>query len=117
MHRVAIKIICKRVTTFNGGDSSSNLLNKVWILQSVSHQCIINQEDVSDTPNFLFFVLELAEGGELFEKIIENTKLNEAEANLSFFQIASAIKYLNLKKICHRDLKLENVLLCSSRTK
>ena len=33
-------------TTFNGGDSSSNMLNKVWILQSMNHQCIKNLEDV-----------------------------------------------------------------------
>ena len=64
-------------------------------------------------PNFLFIVLELAEGGELFDKIIEKTKLNEAEAKLNFFQIASAIKYMYFKKICHRVLKPENVLLCS----
>ena len=31
LHRVAIMIICKRtiITTFNGGDSSSNVLNKI----------------------------------------------------------------------------------------
>ena len=64
-----------------------------------------------DTPNFLFIVLELAEGGELFDKvrcellsvlltgnkeknlffifsqIIEKTKLNENEAKLHFFQV------------------------------
>ena len=34
--RVAIQIICKRATTFNGGDSSSNMLNKVWIFHSYS---------------------------------------------------------------------------------
>ena len=54
LHRVAIKVICKRVTTFNGGDSSSNVLNKVQILQSVNHPCIINLEDVIDTPKFLY---------------------------------------------------------------
>ena len=73
LHRVAIKIICKRtiVTTFNGGNSSSNMLN---------NQCIINLEDVIDTPNLFFIVLELAEGGELFDKIIKKTKLNKAKA-------------------------------------
>ena len=59
-------------------------------------------------------MLELAEGRELFDKIIEKTKLNEAEAMLHFFQIASAIKYLHFKKICHKDLKPKNVLLCWS---
>ena len=84
------------------------MLNKVRILQSVNHPCIIN------APNFLFIVLELAESGELFKKIIKKTKLDKAEAKLNFFQIASAIKYLHLKKICHRDLNPENVMLCSS---
>ena len=51
-----------------------------------------------------------AEGGELFNKIIEKTKLNEAEAKLHFFQIALAIKYLQFKKICHRYLKPGTVL-------
>ena len=32
LHRVAIKIICKRIITFNGGDSSSNGLTKLQIL-------------------------------------------------------------------------------------
>ena len=94
------------------------MLNKVRILQSVNHLCIINLEDVINTANFLFIVLKLAEGGELFEKIIEKTKLNKDEAislKLNFFQIALAIKYLHFKKICHMDLKPENVLLCSSK--
>ena len=79
LHRVAIQIFCKRttITTFNAGNSSSNVLNKGWILQSVNHPCIINLENVIDMLNFLFIVLELAEGGELFDKIIKKTKLNE----------------------------------------
>ena len=86
LHRVAIKIICKCTifTTINGGNSSSNLLNKVRILQSVNDPCIINREDVIGMPNFLFIVLELAEGVELFDKIIKKTKLNKAEAMMHF---------------------------------
>ena len=103
-----------RVSPFNGGHSSSNVLNKVRILQLVNHLCIINLEDVIDMPDFLFIVHELAEGGELFYKIIKKTKLNEVEAQLNFFQMALAIKYLCFKKICHRDLNPENVMLCLS---
>ena len=77
----------------------------------MNHPCIINLEAVTDIPNFLFIVLELAEGGELVNKIIEKTKLNKVKVH--FLQIAWAIKSLHFKKICHRDLKLESVLLCS----
>ena len=116
LRRVAIKIVCKRTTatTFTAAASNTNVHNEVRILQSVSHPCVINLEDVIDTPDFLFIVLELAEGGELFDKIIEKTKFNEDEAKLHFYQITSAIKYLHSRNICHRDLKPENVLLCSS---
>ena len=43
LQRVAIKIILKPTTftTFNVGDSSSHIMNKVRILQSVNHPCII----------------------------------------------------------------------------
>ena len=114
MHRVAINITFNRsiVTTFKCGDSSSNKLSKVRILQLVNHPCIISLEDVFDRPNCLFTVLELPECGELFDKIIEKTKLKEAEAQLHFFQIALEIKYIHFKKICHRDLKVWNMLLC-----
>ena len=91
----------------------SSVLNEVKILQSVSHPNVINLVDVIDTPDYLYIVLELAEGGELFDKIIEKTRFNETEAKLHFYQMASAMEYLHSKKICHRDLKPENVLLCS----
>jgi len=112
LHRVAIKVINKR-TTSTVPSNSQTIMNEVRILQSVNHPCIINLEDVIHTQDYLFIVLELAEGGELFEKIIEKTKFNEFEAKLHFYQIASAIQYLHSKNICHRDLKPENVLLCS----
>ena len=73
------------------------ILNEVKILQSVDHPNVIKLEDFIDTADYLFIVLELAEGGELFDKIIDKTKLNETEAKLHFYQIASAIKYLHSK--------------------
>jgi len=115
LKRVAIKIINKRTCSTISSMSNSNeeVMNEVRILQSVSHPNIINLEDVIDTKDFLFIILELAEGGELFDKIIDKSRLNETEAKLYFYQMASAISYLHSKNICHRDLKPENILLCS----
>ena len=110
LHRVAIKSISKKnkYTT-----SSQTIMNEVRILRKIKHPSIINLEDVIDSPDSLFIVLELAEGGALLEKIKDGKKLDEFEAKLHFYQIASGIQYLHSKNICHRDLKPENVLLCT----
>ena len=67
------------------------------MLRSISHPCIISLEDVIDTDDHLYIVLELAEGGELFDKIIEKSRFNESEAKLQFYQMTSAIAYLHSK--------------------
>ena len=80
-------------------------MNEIKILKSVSHPNIIKLEDVIDTKDFLYIILELADGGELFDKINEKRRLSETEAKLYFYQMALAISYLHSKNICHRDLK------------
>ena len=82
------------------------------ILQAVSHPNIIALEDIIQTPEKTYIVLELAEGGEL-KKMIGTEELHESLAKAYFQQIANAIDYLHSRKICHRDLKLENILICS----
>jgi serine/threonine protein kinase len=42
LHRVAIKIICKRTNSTISTKEASQVLNEVRILQSVSHPCVIN---------------------------------------------------------------------------
>ena len=37
--------------------------------------------------------------------------LKESVAKFQFYQIVSTIVYLHKKNVCHRDLKLENLLL------
>ena len=54
-------------------------------MYQVNHPCVIALEDVIETKENLFIVLELAEGGELFDKIIEKTKFSESEAKLHFY--------------------------------
>ena len=49
---------------------------------------MIRLEDVVDTEQYLYIILELADGGELFDKIVEKTKLDEDEAKLMFYQVS-----------------------------
>ena len=54
--------------------------------------------------------MELSEGGELFEKIVEMHKFSERKAANLLKKILSAVKHLHEHGICHRDLKPENFL-------
>ncbi|KAH8318048.1 hypothetical protein KR074_003620 [Drosophila pseudoananassae] len=59
----------------------------------------------------MVLVMEFAAGGELYDYLSERKVLSEKEARRIFRQVATAVYYCHKHKICHRDLKLENILL------
>ena len=60
--------------------------------------------------------MELAEGGELFDKIVKSERFSEKKAAHYMRKILGAVKHLHDEMICHRDLKPENFLLSDSST-
>lgn len=117
--KVAIKIIEKKTFSM-GGTMMKNMdkavMEEVKILKSLNHPCIIKIEDVYETNEKLFIVLELVEGGELFDRVVSRGRFQETTAKVIFYQILLACKYLHDNKISHRDLKPENILLVSDQT-
>ena len=61
-------------------------------LGTIDHPCVIQLLDVIDTESSLYIILELADGGELFDKIMEKVKFSEKEAKLYLYQMMSAEK-------------------------
>ena len=55
--------------------------------------------------------MEIAAGGELYDFLSDRKCLEELDARRVFRQIATAVYYCHKNNICHRDLKLENILL------
>ncbi|KAL1918089.1 uncharacterized protein VTP21DRAFT_3355 [Calcarisporiella thermophila] len=105
----AVKIIDKY--KFAGKSKmTAALQQEVGILMGIHHPCIIQVYGVFDEERYLFIILELARGGELFDYIISKRKLSEPEVRHIFFQLFHALKYLHDRGIAHRDLKPENVL-------
>lgn len=83
------------------------------ILQALDHPYIVKLVDVFVAPNqAVYLVMELLHGGDLFDRIVEKERYEEAEARKVMRRILAALYYLHeTKEICHRDLKPENILM------
>ncbi|XP_021927301.1 serine/threonine-protein kinase MARK2-like isoform X8 [Zootermopsis nevadensis] len=107
---VAIKIIDK--TQLNPG-SLQKLFREVRIMKMLDHPNIVKLFQVIETDKTLYLVMEYASGGEVFDYLVLHGRMKEKEARAKFRQIVSAVQYCHQKKIIHRDLKAENLLLDS----
>ena len=72
--------------------------------------------EIIETDKQVFFMMELAQNGDLLDYINTRRVLKESEAKYLFRQMVSAIQHLHYNKLVHRDLKCENVMLSSKMT-
>ena len=86
------------------------LEEELAILTEVDHPNIIKFHESYIDYRYVHIVMELSEGGELFEKIVEMHKFSESQAADLMRKILSAVKHLHEHGICHRDLKPENFI-------
>ncbi|GAM21222.1 hypothetical protein SAMD00019534_043970 [Acytostelium subglobosum LB1] len=108
--RYAIKVIDKKKMSMTSKRKDA-LMDEVNILSKVANENIVGIKEVFETRKYLYLVLELITGGELFDKIVAETNFPEDVCRYIMRQICSAVKYLHQKGIAHRDLKPENILL------
>jgi len=90
---------------------SDNLHREIQILFGLRHPRIVSLYDVVEDHDSLNLVMELVEGGELFDYIVAKGAFSEPEARHVFLQIAEGLKYIHSKDIVYRDLKPENILV------
>jgi calcium-dependent protein kinase len=103
----AIKIIYKNECS---ADDQESIFREIKILKQLDHPYIVKVFEYFSDEKFIFIVMELVQGGELFDRIMDVHHFSEKKAAEIFQQILSAVNYLHLNKIVHRDLKPENIL-------
>ncbi|KAF9178197.1 hypothetical protein BGZ51_008032 [Haplosporangium sp. Z 767] len=106
--RYAVKIISKKLMQ----GKEHMIKNEIAVLSriSVGHANILTLCDYFESYNNMYFVTELAEGGELFDRICNKGSYYEYDAAQLVRTICNAVAYLHDQGIVHRDLKPENLL-------
>ncbi|KAG2755475.1 kinase-like protein [Suillus brevipes Sb2] len=104
---------CKIIRRKEGSDFKKEM-KEATLLMNLHHPNINRVYAVDLDPEFLYIILELCTGGDLFTYITTHSKqrLCEGEAKYIMYQLLRGLKYLHDRMISHRG-KPENILLFS----
>lgn len=80
------------------------------IALKLNHVNVLALQLVHISESYIYMVMDLCEGGELFDRVARSGGLGEDIARYYFKQIVAGLAYCHEQHIWHRDLKLENLL-------
>nr|ODN92269.1 CAMK/CAMKL/CHK1 protein kinase [Cryptococcus depauperatus CBS 7855] len=89
-------------------------LKNTYILEFIHSEIVDKTREAEGYVPGLYMLLELAVGGDLFDKIAPDVGVPEDLAKFYFSQMATGIEFIHSKGIAHRDLKPENLLLAAN---
>ncbi|XP_026708770.1 serine/threonine-protein kinase 36 isoform X2 [Athene cunicularia] len=87
-----------------------NLRREIEIMRGLHHLNIIQMLDSFETEKEVVVVTDYAEG-ELFQILEDDGSLPESQVQTIAAQLVSALYYLHSRRILHRDMKPQNILL------
>jgi calcium-dependent protein kinase len=108
----AVKVLSK--LKFAAESDRENMKLETSLMAKVTgHPNVVNlHETYEDRGNF-YLVMDLCQGGELMDRIVQSKHFSERVASRYFKQMLSALKHCHDHHVVHRDLKPENFLFQS----
>lgn len=79
-------------------------------MSDVDHPNIVRYYETYDEAKFIYLVMELCNGGELFHKIEKEDHINESSAADIMYKLLMALQHVHSSGIIHRDIKPENIM-------
>ncbi|KAL4676266.1 hypothetical protein H8959_010411 [Pygathrix nigripes] len=109
-----LKLAAKIIKT-RGMKDKEEVKNEISVMNQLDHANLIQLYDAFESKDDIVLVMEYVDGGELFDRIIdENYNLTELDTILFMKQICEGIRHMHQMYILHLDLKPENIL-CVNR--
>ncbi|KAK9764265.1 hypothetical protein K7432_008374 [Basidiobolus ranarum] len=109
---VAIKMI-EKASGMHGRRLRTLVSREIEFLTMVDHPNIVAYYETVQTETHTCLVLEYVKGAELYDFVANENPIlsNPSKIQQVFSQLVFAVEHLHDRNICHRDLKLENVLI------
>jgi serine/threonine protein kinase len=111
--KVAIKVIKK--ANLHESDDLERVKREIEILNNLKHINIIKVYNIMEDEFKYYIVMEYCGGGELFNYIVKNKRLDEDTAAFFFYQLINGLEVIHKYNIAHRDIKPENILLTDNK--
>lgn len=96
-------------------ENYDKLKEEIKIMIRLDHPNILRLHEYFETETKIYLILELCRGGELLDRLHEQTDQHYSEYMACFYvhRMFGAIQHCHANHIVHRDLKLENFLFQS----
>jgi serine/threonine protein kinase len=105
----AVKVISKQELQASR-HGKSTVFNETVLAALVDHPSIIEVIEIADSHSYIFQFMRLAERGDLLHRL-RAAPIPQTDAFRIIDQLLAAVEYLHSYGICHRDIKLENILI------
>ncbi|RHY86534.1 hypothetical protein DYB35_012180 [Aphanomyces astaci] len=108
----ALKCLVKSHIVAN--NLKDHVVNEKKVMMMLDHPFILKLHHTYKDDLYVYFLLELALGGELFTFLRRRERFEEAAARFYVASVVLAFEHMHQKMIAYRDLKPENLILDAS---